>query len=533
MRHDKQRALKVVEFIQLLHLTDDFYGKPFVLQDWQHQVLWDVYGTVDHRGYRQYQFAYLEIPKKNAKTTTIAGLALTHLALDPPGGQIYCCAADKEQAGLTYQAALQMIDQDEDLQGLFKITDSKKVITNRRTGTFLKVLSAEAYTKHGLNPTVVIFDELHAQPNRDLWDTMTFGSGAARKETLYWVITTAGDDPDHKSIGWEQHEYARKVLDGEIEDPHWYVKIYSAPDDADIFDEKVWYAANPSLGVTIDIENVRREAIKAKNSPSAEKLFRWLRLNQWVSLKSTSWLPLSLWDTTVGELTKADLIGKRCYAGIDLSTINDLTGIGLLFPPQEGLEFLQQGTAMDGAPGQVKGRGWYFVLYAFHPLENMKERVLRDKVAYDRWAAEGWLDATPGNVIDYTFIQAKIAQIHQQYEVSAWGNDPRGAEKLRQDLMTDHDIELIEVPQDIKTLSEPMKEIERLSKLGEMRHEKNPLGRWTWGNVTVYVDGNGNYKPLKNKPIDKIDPMAALFNAMHLAMKLEQEDTGFIGIAVG
>jgi phage terminase large subunit-like protein len=515
MPFDKKKALARIQFIQLLHLVDDFYGKPYVLPKWQYETIWDVYGTTDSRGFRQYQFAYLEVPKKNGKTTLIAGLGLSHLAQDPPGGQIYCCAADKDQAALTYQAALQMIDQDEDLQELFKITDSKRIITNRRTGTFMKVLSAEAYTKHGLNPTVVIFDELHAQPNRDLWDTMTFGSGAARKETLYWVITTAGDDPDHKTIGWEVHEYARKIRDGEKSDPHWYVRIYAAPEDADIFDEKVWYAANPSLGVTIDIENVRREALRAKNSASAEKLFRWLRLNQWVSLKSTSWLPLPLWDSTTGTLTKADLVGKRCYAGLDLSTVNDLTGLALLFPPQDGLDT------------------WYFILWAFHPLENMKERVIKDKVTYDRWAQEGWLDATPGNVIDYTFIEAKIAQINQQYEVVAWGNDPRGAEKLRQDLLNEHDIELIEVPQDIKHLSGPMKEIERLSKMGEMKHEKNPLGRWTWGNVTVYVDGNGNYKPLKNKPVEKIDPMAALFNAMHLAMKLEQQGQDFIGIAVG
>ena len=162
----------------------------------------------------------MEIPKKNSKTTTIAGLAIYHLICDDPGGQIYCCEADREQASLTYNAVKQMVEQDRMLQKIIKITDSKKYIKNIRTGTFLKVLSAEAFTKHGINPTVVIFDELHAQPNRELWDVMTFGAGAARKEPLWWVITMAGDDPDKNSIGWEVHEYARRILDGEIEDPY-------------------------------------------------------------------------------------------------------------------------------------------------------------------------------------------------------------------------------------------------------------------------------------------------------------------------
>jgi phage terminase large subunit-like protein len=158
MPHNKERALEKIEFIQMLKLTDDFYGQPFILMDWQHQILWDVYGTVDNRGYRQYRYAYLEIAKKNTKTTFIAGISLSHLVCDPPDGQIYCCAADRSQAALVYKAACSMIDQDKDLQGILKVTDSRKEIKNIITGTLMKVLSAEAYTKHGINPTVVIFD---------------------------------------------------------------------------------------------------------------------------------------------------------------------------------------------------------------------------------------------------------------------------------------------------------------------------------------------------------------------------------------
>lgn len=145
--HDKERALDVIEFIQMLHHTGDFYGEPFLLLDWQYQVIWDVYGTVNESGYRQYRYAYLEIPKKNGKTELVAGLALYHLYNDPPSGQIYCVAAEREQAALVYRAAKQMIEQDEALQELVRVVDSKKEIYNRETGTFIKVLSAEAYSK--------------------------------------------------------------------------------------------------------------------------------------------------------------------------------------------------------------------------------------------------------------------------------------------------------------------------------------------------------------------------------------------------
>ncbi len=518
MPHDKKKALETIEFIQLLHLTDDFYGQPFVLQDWQHDVLWDVYGTVDDRGYRQYRFAYLEIPKKNSKTTTIAAVALKHLTLDPPGGQIYCCAADREQAALIYQAALQMIEQEPELDGanggVLKVTDSKRIITNRHTGTFLKVLSAEAYTKHGINPTVVIFDELHAQPNRELWDTMTFGSGAARKETLYWVITTAGDDPDRKSIGWEIHEYARKVRDGELIDPSWYVKIYAAPEDADIYDERTWYAANPSLGVTIDIENVRREAIMAKNSQGAEKLFRWLRLNQWVALKRIGWLPLTLWDQTLGTWGRSEMLERRCYVGIDLSSKIDLTALALLFPPLDDTE------------------EWRFMFHAWVPENNMKEREDRDHVPYSRWVNEGWLSATPGDVVDYAFIRNTIEKVELEYDVVHYCGDPWHLEILRQLLPENIQDKFIEISQTMAGMSQGMGELERLFRAKHITHEANPLGRWCFGNVIVAKDGNENIKPMKNKSIDRIDPVVALVDAMAAAVKLENQDTGWLGVAV-
>jgi phage terminase large subunit-like protein len=504
MQHSKQKALDVIEFIQMLHHTGDFYGQPFILLDWEYEVIWDVYGTVNDGGYRQYQYAYLEIPKKNGKTELTAGLSLYHLFNDPPSGQIYCCAAEKDQAGLVYKAAKEMIEQDETLEELVKVVDSKKEIYNRETGTFIKVLSAEAYSKHGLNPTVVIFDELHAQPNRDLWDVMTFGAGAARKEPLWWVITTAGDDPDRHSIGWEVHEYARRLIDGEIEDPIWYAKIYGAGEDDDIFDEATWYKANPSLGHTIDVEKVRQEAIGARNDEGKEKLFRWLRLNQWVSLKSVGWLPLTLWDSTVGDWNPAELLGRKCYIGLDLSSTVDLTAAALLFPPQENQD------------------NWRVIFEAWIPEDNMKERIQRDHVPYDRWVKERYLHATPGNAVDYDFVEARIKSMAQQYDIKYLCADPWNSRMLTQRLAKAA-IEPVEVPQTIAGLSPGMKEMERLFRTGHLTHEKNPVARWCFGNIVVAVDGNENIKPMKNKSKDRIDLIVALINAMNIAIRLEDK----------
>lgn len=502
--YNKQRALDVIEFVQLLNLTGDFYGQPFLLLDWEHQVIWDVYGTVNDEGYRQCQYAYLEIPKKNGKTELTAGLALYHLFNDPPSGQIYCCAAEKEQAGLVYKAAKEMIEQDESLQAIVKVVDSKKEVHNLETGTFIKVLSAEAYSKHGLNPTVVIFDELHAQPNRNLWDVMTFGAGAARKEPLWWIITTAGDDPDRHSIGWEVHEYARKLIDGDINDPIWYAKIYGAAEDDDIFDETIWYKANPSLGHTIEIEKVRQEAVGARNDEAKEKLFRWLRLNQWVALKAVSWLPLTLWDTSIGEWNPSELVSKKCYIGLDLSSTVDLTAAALLFPPQDDFD------------------DWRVMFEAWIPEDKMKERIARDHVPYDRWVKDKYLNATPGDAVDYDFVEAKIKALAKQYQVKYLCTDPWNSRMLTQRL-SKADIKPLEVPQTMAGMSPGMKEFERLMRTGQLTHEKNPVARWCFGNIAVAIDGNENMKPMKDRSRDRIDVIVALINAINIAILYEDK----------
>ena len=535
---DERRARRAVKiFESLRHTKGKFYGQPFILLPWELQIVSDVYGTVTERGLRQYKFVYIELPKKQGKTELAAGAGILHTFADGErNGEVYGCAADRSQASLVFDVAVDMIDQAPALRKRGKLTPSKKRITDRVTGSFYQVLSAEAYTKHGLNVSACIFDELHAQPNRGLWDVMTFGAGDARQQPIWWVITTAGDDPDRVSIGWEQHEYARMILAGEIQDPTWYPVIYGYQGD-DIYNEQHWYEANPSLGETITIESVREAASKAKLKPEDERLFRWLRLNQWLTTKLTTWQPLELFDRTVGDWTRADQLGKDCYLGLDLSSTTDLTALAVLFPPQ----------------GDQKD--WRVFWHCWLPSEGLEERVKGDKIPYDVWAKQGYLTLTEGNVIDYTVIEQTVLELAKFHRVIELPCDRAMSAMLIQRLEKEG-ITAVDVPQTFASLTDPMNQVEILLKgqaggeeppsppapllegeggeeggdlpsvptehllRGRMTHEANPVARWCFGNTSIAKNGQGYIKFVKEhkgRSVDRtkrIDLTAAWVDAM-------------------
>ena len=501
MIDDKKASRTVRFFANLKHTKGKFYGKPFVPLPWQERIIRDVYGTVRDDGTRQYRFVYLEVPKKNGKSELVAGTALFHLFADGErNGEIYGCASDRSQAKIVFDVAVHMIDQAPALKKRAKLTASQNVIEDKVTGSVYKVVSAEAYTKHGLNPSAVVFDELHAQPNRALWDVMTFGAGDARVQPIWWVITTAGDDPDRVSIGWEQHEYAQRIIAGDVVDPTWYPVIYSYDGD-DIFSEASWAQANPSLGETIAVESVREAADKAKVKPAEEKLFRWLRLNQWLTTKLTSWLPLDVFDATVGSWKRADLAGRRCYIGQDLSSTTDLTALAFIFPPQ--------GDQAD----------WRVIWECFIPRESMKERIARDKVPYDRWAAAGWITVTEGDVVDYTAIEQAMLDAKQKYTVLEVGSDPAMATMLTQRLQQ-AGLECVSVPQTFAVMTDPINNTEIFLKGGQLTHEDNPVARWCFGNASLAVNGSGLKKFVKESRgktvirTKRIDLVVALITGM-------------------
>lgn len=533
---NEAKAARTVSFLELLTFTaGDFTGKPFRLQQWQREPIEEFYGTVeqDDRGeeYRHYQYLYLEVPKKNGKTEVAAGLGLYHLLADSePNPQVFICAADKDNAAICYNAMLVMIDQSPWLGKHVKTVPSRREIRLKGKPGMIKVLSAEAYSKHGYNISCVIFDELHAQPNRELWDIMTFGSGSARRQPVWIVLTTAGDDPDRHSIGWEIHEQCRRILaarDGtgkpEDDNPIWLPVIYGLPDDPetleniDIYDEDLWYQVNPSLGVSVPLRTMRQEAADAKRSEAKERLFRWLRLNQWVATKAVGWLPLTLYDRTQWHIPELDALAdtvrgpeirarmratlrrKKCYGGLDLSSTTDLSAFVLVFPPQPGVQ------------------KWTVLFQAWRPEEGTTEAEKRDHVPYRDWSRAGYLNLCAGDMVDFEQIKDAIRQANKEYNLQILGVDPYLSREISGSLSSEG-VNIVEVRQTMTELSPAMKEVERLLRSGEMVHEHNTCARWCFGNVRCAVDGNENVKPMKNKSIGRIDITVAWIIAQATAM---------------
>lgn len=539
---DKDSGNFVCDFVQLLPLSDG--SGPFRLQDWQRRAIENFYGTLTHddrgREIRQYQYLYLEVPKKNGKSEVSAALGLYHLLADgEERPEVYCVAADKDNASIVFDVVVYMIEHYAPLKrlkdkGLLKVSESQRIVRYKSNGGKLKVLSSEAYSKHGYKPSCVIFDELHAQPNRELWDVMTFGAGDARKQPVWIVLTTAGDDPDRTSIGWEVHTKALNILraremapvpldeNGQRvqfdDNPLWLPVIYGMSlltgDDEDaiqainIYDEAVWFACNPSLGVTVPLRQVRAEAREARKSQAAEKLFRWLRLNQWISVKAVGWLPLTLYDKTQwGPSAKAErelyvyerLRGKKCYGGLDLSTTTDLTAFVLIFPPQEGLDT------------------WVMLPRAWRPSDGVLEAEQRDHVPYRDWERAGFLTLCEGDMIDFTQVEAAVSEAAALYDLVTLGVDPYLSRTLTQRLM-EMGLEVIEIPQTMLSMSPAMKELERLIRAHQMRHVHNTCARWNFGNVRCAVDGNENMKPMKNRSTGRIDITVAWIIAMAVAI---------------
>lgn len=506
---DEAKADRAVRFIEnLKHTKGVFAGKPFVLEPWQKKIIRDVYGTVKADGTRQYKYVYLEVPKKNGKSEMVAATALYQTFADrEPSGEVYGCASEKKQASIVFNVAVKMIEQSPALSKRAKITKSAKLITDKVTGSTYQVVSSDAYSKHGYNLSACIFDELHAQPNRDLWDVMTFGAGDARAQPIWWIITTAGDDPDRVSVCWEQHEYAARILAGDITDDTWYPVVYGY-DGEDIYNEANWHKANPSLGVTVTLDSVKEQADKAKKKPAEERLFRWLRLNQWITTKLTTWLPLDLFDATSADIPLDDLMGKQCFLGLDLSSTTDLSAQCAVFPPQMGLA------------------SWYAIWKCYIPRDNMKERIERDRVPYDKWEAAGWLTVTDGNVIDYNYIEKDTLSWRDMFYVRILVSDPAQATMLLQRLSA-AGIDCIPLAQTFVNLTDPMNLIETLLRSGQMTHEPNPVARWCFGNTSIAQNGQGYKKFVKETKgrsvirTHRIDLVAAWVNAMGQAKNHE------------
>lgn len=492
--YDEAKANRAVMFIEnLCHTKGKWAGKRFWLFPWQEQIVRDIFGIVKEDGNRQFRTAYVEIGKKNGKSELAAAIALYLLFADnEPSAEVYGAAADRQQASIVFDVANQMVKMSPALMKRSKIMAAGKRIVNYSNAGFYQVLSAEVGTKHGLNVSGLVLDEVHAQPNRKLYDVLTKGSGDAREQPLFFLITTAGTD--RESICYELHSKALDILEGRKIDYTFYPVVYGLTDEDDWHDEANWYKANPSLGHTIKIERVREAYREAMDNPAEENVFKQLRLNMWVS-SLTRFIPENIYNLGNEPINMEDLKGRDCYGGLDLSSTGDITAFVLMFPPRD------------------ENEKYVMLPFFWIPEDTIPLRVHRASVPYDVWHQQGYLLATEGNVIHYGFIEKFIEELGKQYHILEIAFDRWGATQMVQDL-EGMDFTVVPFGQGFKDMSPPTKEFYKLLMEGKIIHGGNPIMSWMAGNVVVERDPAENIKPTKAKSPEKIDGIVAAIMAL-------------------
>ena len=430
---------------------------------------------------------------KTHNSELAAAIALYLLYADnEPSAEVYGAACDRNQASIVFDVARQMVEMSPALLRRSKIRSAGKRIINYRNAGFYQVLSAETGTKHGLNVSGLVFDEIHAQPNRKLYDVLTKGSGDAREQPLFFIITTAGNDKN--SICYELHTKALDLMAGRKKDYTFYPVVYGLEGEADWTDEANWYKANPSLGHTIQIDRVREAYRNAVENPAEENVFKQLRLNIWTSA-SIRWIPEQVYDKGNLPIDRDFLRGRMCYGGLDLSSTSDITALVLAFPPRSDDE--------------------KYILLPFFwlPEDTLELRCRRDHVLYDVWQKQGFIQTTEGNVIHYGFIEKFIERLGETYHIREIAYDRWNATQMVQNL-EDMGFTMVPFGQGFKDMSPPSKELFKLLMEGNIIHGGNPVLKWMAGNVVMRQDPAGNIKPDKEKSVEKIDGIVASIMAL-------------------
>lgn len=506
--YDKAKADRAVKFIEnLCHTKGKWAGKRFWLLPWQEQLIRDIFGIVKPDGYRQFRTAFVEICKKVGKSELAAAVALYLLYADnEPSAEVYGAAADRQQASIVFDVARQMVEMSPALLKRSKLMTATKRIVNYGNSGYYQVLSAEVGGKHGFSVSGLVFDEIHTQPNRQLYDVLTKGSSDARQNPLHFIITTAGTD--RHSIAYELHTKAVDILEGRRVDPTFYPVVYGLKDDEDWEDEANWYKVNPSLGYTVDIERLRDAYREAKQNPADEVTFKWLRLNMWVS-STVAWIPDAIFMKGNEEIDLAALEGRDCYGGLDLSSTGDITALVLMFPPRD------------------EDEKYILLPFFWVPEETIPQRVKAASVPYDIWEKQGYLLSTEGNVIHYNFIEKFINDLAEKYHIVEIAVDRWNATQMIQNLEGDG-FTMVPFGQGFASMSGPTKDFYRLLMEGKIIHGGHPVLRWMAGNVVVDTDPAGNIKVTKAKSKEKIDGIVAAIMALDRCIRNQTEPQGSV-----
>ena len=486
---DKEAASKAINFIERFctHTKGELTGKPLLLEDWQKKIIGDLFGWKQENGLRKYRTALIQLPRKNGKTTLAASIICYVLfSCKERGNELYAAAGDRGQANILFSIVSNMVLQNKELSSRAKVF--RNSITNESKGNFFQAISSDSKTKHGYSAGCVIMDELHVQPNRDLYDTL-LTSTAARTEPLFISITTAGYNKN--SIGWEVYNYAKQVQNKLIEDSSFYSAIYECEIDDDITDEKNSKKANPNYGISLRKEYMKRESQRAMDVPSYQNTFKRLMLNIWTD-SQTAWIGAKEWELCEGDIDLQKLKNKECYCGLDLASTRDISALVLLFKEDEKFIILP---------------------YFFIPEENAKKRSERDKVDYVTWIRDNHIIATSGDVCDYNFIKQKILDLGNEYLIQSICYDRWNASQMVIDLQNEG-VPMEPLGMGFRSLSAPSKQLEALILGKEILHDGNPVLKWMIANTVMEEDSAGNIKPSKKKSTEKIDGTTALVSAL-------------------
>jgi len=485
---DEDAGVRVCSFVERFCCQSQgrWSGKPIVLMDWQRDWLMRTFGWKRADGTRRFRRVYLEVPKKNGKSTLVSALVLYLVLADREGGpKVFINACDREQAKIVYNEAALMVENSPSLSAKLTVGRSKHTISSLSNNGVIRANSADAPSKDGANASAWVFDELHRQPNRIMYDMFRY-SGDARDQPLEITITTAGEDMT--GVWYELREYSEKVDSGEIPDWTHFGLVYAAKEDDNIDDPEVWKKANPSIGTILSIDDFRRQLAEAKERP--EKLANFLRLKLGIITTSDAKF-LDPFDWKACDLPLRNLSGRHGYGGFDLSSVRDLTAWSMIFPDSDGT--------------------FDVIFRVFMPEENVIRNERVDKVPYRQWIRTGDLITTPGSSIDHDFIRQQIQRDCEELDIRVVFADPWNAEMLSQTLISEG-INLKYIRQGW-SLNSPTKELQRTIIDRRLRHAGHRVATWTAGNAIAKTDSNANIMLCKKKSRHRIDPMAALVNA--------------------
>jgi len=493
---DSEAAQIAIDFFSLLkHSKGEWAGTPLRLEPWQQFHLWVLFGWRRENGLRRFRTSYLEVARKNGKTTTAAGVGLYMMLADnEPGAEIYTAATKRDQARIAHSEATRMVKSSPHLRRVIRVVKDNLHIVD--TASKFEPVGRDADSLDGLNIHGAIVDEVHAHKTREMWDILETATGA-RRQPMMFAITTAGFD--RKSLCYELHEYTQKILDGVVEDDSFFGLIYTLDEGDDWNDEAVWAKANPNLGVSVKLDDLQRKAAKAREMPSALNAFLRLHMNIWTQAE-TRWIDPDKWAACDEAVDADGLRGRICYGGLDLSATTDITALVLVFPPEQ-----------EGDPYRALCRFWI-------PEEAMHERSRRDRVPYDAWVRQGYITATPGNVVDYEYIFDQVDQDAQRYDIKEIAFDRWGAARVSQ-VLTEQGMEMVQFGQGFASMNAPMHELEKLILAQDIAHGGNPVLTWMAHNLVARQDPAGNLKPDKEASTEKIDGMVALLMALDRATR--------------